>query len=89
MVRLFGEEAPAQVQRSDLVSIIQPRMEEIFSLVLQEIERVGTVNFLPAGIVLTGGASRCPVCACWRAKFSAMPVRVAGPERVAGSGRIN
>jgi cell division protein FtsA len=31
MVRLFGEEAPAQVLRSDLVSIIQPRMEEIFS----------------------------------------------------------
>ncbi|MBN2085834.1 MAG: cell division protein FtsA [Anaerolineales bacterium] len=84
MVRLFGEEAPAQVLRSDLVSIIQPRMEEIFSMVAQEIERVGMMNYLPAGIVLTGGASLLPGVRMLASQTLGLPVRVAGPGELKG-----
>jgi len=84
LVRPFGEEAPVEVQRADLVAIIQPRMEEVFSLVLQEIERVGAVNFLPAGIVLTGGGSRLPGVRRLAADILNMPVRVAGPGELRG-----
>ncbi|MBN1438412.1 MAG: cell division protein FtsA [Anaerolineales bacterium] len=84
MVRLFGEEAPAQVLRSDLVSIIQPRMEEIFSMVLEEIERVGMLNYLPAGVVLTGGASLLPGVRMYASQTLGLPVRVAGPGELKG-----
>jgi len=84
MVRLFGEEAPVQVLRSDLVSIIQPRMEEIFSMVLQEIERVGMLNYLPAGVVLTGGASLLPGVRSLASQTLGLPVRVAGPGELKG-----
>jgi len=84
MVRLFGEEAPAQVLRSDLVSIIQPRMEEIFSMVLQEIERVGMLNYLPAGVVLTGGASLLPGVRPLASQCLGLPVRVAAPGELKG-----
>jgi cell division protein FtsA len=84
MVRLFGEEAPAQVLRSDLVSIIQPRMEEIFSMVLAEIERVGMVNYLPAGVVLTGGASLLPGVRLLGSQILGLPVRVASPSELKG-----
>jgi cell division protein FtsA len=72
------------VQRADLVAIIQPRMEEVFSLVLQEIERVGALNYLPAGIVLTGGGSRLPGVRRLAADILNMPVRVAGPGELRG-----
>ena len=84
MVRLFGEEAPVQVLRSDLVSIIQPRMEEIYSMVLQEIERVGMLNYLPAGVVLTGGASLLPGARPLASQCLGLPVRVAGPGELKG-----
>jgi cell division protein FtsA len=84
MVRLFGEEAPVQVLRSDLVSIIQPRMEEIFSMVLQEIDRVGMLNYLPAGVVLTGGASLLPGVRLYASQTLGLPVRVAGPGELKG-----
>lgn len=84
VVRIFGEEAPVQVQRTDLVSIIQPRMEEILYLVLQEIERVGALSYIPAGLVLTGGGSRLPGVRQLATQVLGMPVRVAGPEDLKG-----
>lgn len=84
LVRPFGEEAPIEIQRADLVAIIQARMEEIFSLVLQEIERVGALNFLPAGIVLTGGGSRLPGVRRLASEVLSLPVRVAGPSQLRG-----
>jgi cell division protein FtsA len=84
MVRLFGEEAPVQVLRSDLVSIIQPRMEEIFSMIVQEIDRVGMLNYLPAGMVLTGGGSRLLGVRPLASQVMGMPVRVAGPGELKG-----
>ena len=44
-----------QVSRKELAQIIEARVEEIFSLVLQEIKRSGYDGLLPAGMVLTGG----------------------------------
>jgi cell division protein FtsA len=84
LVRLSGEEAPVQVQRSDLISIIQPRMEEIFYMILQEIERAGAMNYLPAGLVLTGGGSRLLGARQLASQVLGMPVRVAGPTDLQG-----
>ncbi|UCC80342.1 MAG: cell division protein FtsA [Candidatus Zixiibacteriota bacterium] len=47
-----------EVSRSVLASIIEPRMEEIFSLVARELKKSHFTEMLAAGVVLTGGAAQ-------------------------------
>jgi cell division protein FtsA len=48
---------PIKVNKSIISRIIRARMEELFVLAGQEIKRSGIENYLPAGIVITGGGS--------------------------------
>jgi cell division protein FtsA len=83
-VRSFGQEGPQQVNRRDLASIIEARVEEIFLLVLQEIKRSGYDGLLPAGMVLTGGSSLLPGMRALASNVLGLPVRVARPENLIG-----
>jgi len=83
-VHPFGEESPVQVNRRDLVHIIEARIEEIFSLVMQEIKRSGYDSLLPAGIVLTGGVSALPGIREVAKHVTGMPVHVAQPDGFVG-----
>jgi len=47
-----------EVSRSVLASIIEPRVEEIFSLVARELKKSHFTEMLAAGVVLTGGAAQ-------------------------------
>jgi cell division protein FtsA len=47
-----------EVSRSVLASIIEPRVEEIFSLVAREFKKSHFPEMLAAGVVLTGGAAQ-------------------------------
>jgi len=46
------------VARSVLAAIVEPRAEEIFSLVARELTRVNLIETLASGVILTGGASQ-------------------------------
>jgi cell division protein FtsA len=83
-LRTFGEELPQQINRRDLVYIIEARAEELFQLLHQEIRRSGYDNLLPAGMVLTGGTSLLPGIRPLAAKILNMPVRVARPDNLLG-----
>lgn len=83
-VRPFGEQEPVQVNRQDLVHIINARVEEIFSLVVQEIKRSGYDGLLPAGMVLTGGCSALPGIRSVASSVLGVPVRIARPENLIG-----
>lgn len=48
---------PLKIEKSIISRIIQARMEELFVLAAQEIKRSGIENYLPAGVVITGGGS--------------------------------
>jgi cell division protein FtsA len=84
IVRTFGEDKPATVSRKELAHIIEARVEEIFDLVLQEIKRSGYDGLLPAGMVLTGGASLLPGIRSLATKVMGLPVRLARPENLLG-----
>lgn len=56
-VKGIGGRESREVARETLMAIIQPRMEEIFSLVAKEIKRSDYADKLGAGIVLTGGGA--------------------------------
>jgi cell division protein FtsA len=53
----IGGHASREVSRGMLSSIIQPRMEEIFSLAAKEIKRSEYGDLMGAGVVLTGGGA--------------------------------
>jgi len=80
----FGEENPVTINRQELAHIIEARVEEIFSLVMQEIKRSGYDGLLPAGMVLTGGVSALPGIRQLAKKVLGMPVQVAQPDGLIG-----
>ena len=51
-----GREA-RKLPRQILGEILEPRMEEIFTLAKREVYRAGLENSIPSGLVLTGGTS--------------------------------
>jgi cell division protein FtsA len=83
-IRPFGEEQASQISRLELSMIIEARVEEIFSLVLQEIKRSGYDGLLPAGMVLTGGSSLLPGIRTLASRVLGIPVRLARPENLVG-----
>jgi cell division protein FtsA len=84
LIRPFGEDGPVQVSRNDLAHIIEARVEEIFSLVMQEIKRSGYDGLLPAGMVLTGGVSALPGIRKLASRVMGIPVKIAKPEGMMG-----
>lgn len=53
-----GERAPRRLSRQNLAQWVQPRYEELFSLVQGKLQSSGFEDLVGAGIVLTGGSSQ-------------------------------
>jgi cell division protein FtsA len=53
----MGGRKPRKLPRQILGEILEPRIEEIFTLIKREIFRAGMDNFITSGLVLTGGSS--------------------------------
>ncbi len=53
-----GGRESKEVSRSVLATIIEPRIEEIFSLVAREMKKNQRTEMLAAGVILTGGAAQ-------------------------------
>ena len=53
----LGDRVPRMISKQALAGVIEPRVEEIFSLVQQVIRESGYEEVLSSGIVLTGGSS--------------------------------
>ncbi len=83
-VRPFGEESIVNISHLELVQIIHDRVEELFSLVVQEIKRSGYQELLPAGVVLTGGVSLLPGIKSVASRVLGVPVRIAQPQGLVG-----
>jgi cell division protein FtsA len=56
----LGDREPRMLSRQALAGVIEPRIEEIFSLVHQVMRDSGCEEVLSSGIVLTGGSSIMP-----------------------------
>jgi cell division protein FtsA len=74
-------QGPRQAKRELLAHIIHQRMDEIFGLVLQEIEQVGFGARLPAGVILTGGGGQMPGVVELAREVFASPARAGVPGR--------
>ena len=56
----LGDRGPRMLSRQALAGVIEPRVEEIFSLVHQVLRESGCEEVLSSGIVLTGGSAVMP-----------------------------
>lgn len=65
-----------EVSRNVLSSIIEPRMEEILSLIGREIKKAGISDLPAAGIVISGGGAMLPGTIELAEQIYDMPVRI-------------
>jgi cell division protein FtsA len=64
--------------------IIKPRLEELFSLIYEQIENSGFANSIPAGIILTGGGAQTINAKEICSKVIPLPLRIASPPKFGG-----
>jgi cell division protein FtsA len=56
----LGDRGPRMLSRQALAGVIEPRVEEIFSLVQQVVRESGYEEVLSSGVVITGGSAVMP-----------------------------
>ncbi len=79
-----GGRPPRVLSRQMLAEIIEPRMEEILMLIRREIQKSGHEDLLPAGVVLTGGASIMQGTEELAETILQLPVRLGSPGGIGG-----
>ena len=75
-----GERPPRQLSRQTLAEVIEPRAEEIYTLVLEELRRSGNDEGLSSGIVITGGSASMPGMVELGEEVFHLPVRMGVPD---------
>ena len=79
-----GDRAPRKLARATLAEVIEPRIEELYGLVLAELRRSGFEDVIGSGIVLTGGSSKMEGMIDLAEEVFHMPVRLGIPQYVGG-----
>jgi len=79
-----GGREPRKLARQTLTEIIQPRVEELFNLVQEELRRSGLEEVVASGIVLTGGSSQMEGLIELAEEIFHAPVRTGVPEGIGG-----
>lgn len=80
----IGERAGRRLPRRALSEVVEARYEELFTLARAELQRSGLENFIAAGIVLTGGASKVEGAQELAERIFRIPVRIGRPYNVTG-----
>jgi cell division protein FtsA len=75
----LGDREPRMISRMALSSVIEPRVEELFTLVQQVVQQSGCEHLLSSGVVLTGGSALMPGMQELAEDVFARPVRVGLP----------
>jgi cell division protein FtsA len=76
----LGDRGTRTLSRQSLAAVIEPRIEELFSLVHQVVRESGYEEVLSSGIVLTGGTSMMPGMVELAEDIFLKPARLGTPE---------
>ena len=79
-----GDREPRDMSRQLLAEVVEPRYDELFTLVQAELRRSGFEELIAAGIVLTGGTSKMEGVTELAEEIFHMPVRIGAPANVQG-----
>ena len=79
-----GDKPSKELSRQALAEVVEPRYDELFTLIQAELRRSGFEDLIAAGIVLTGGASKMEGVIELAEEIFHMPVSLGSPRNVAG-----
>ncbi|MCB1683405.1 MAG: cell division protein FtsA [Pseudomonadales bacterium] len=79
-----GDKPAKELSRQALAEVVEPRYDELFTLIQAELRRSGYEDLIAAGIVLTGGASKMEGVIELAEEIFHMPVSLGSPRNVAG-----
>ncbi|MEN8211707.1 MAG: cell division protein FtsA [Thermodesulfobacteriota bacterium] len=83
-VPAVGGRAPKKLSKGILAEILEPRVEEIFSLLKTELFSNGLENTFPAGFILTGGSVVLDGISELAESVFNVPVRIGEPNKIGG-----
>jgi len=83
-----GERPPRKLSRQTLAEVVEPRIEELYTLVQGELRRSGFEELLSSGIVLTGGSALLAGMAELGEEVFHLPVRIGVPAYVGGLAEV-
>ena len=83
-----GDRPPRRLARQTLAEVVEPRYEELFGLIRDELRRSGFEDMIAAGIVLTGGSAKMEGAVELAEEVFHMPVRLGVPQHVRGLGDV-
>ncbi|MTI15238.1 cell division protein FtsA [Sansalvadorimonas verongulae] len=79
-----GDRAPRDLSRQALAEVVEPRYDELLTLIQAELRRSGFEELVAAGIVLTGGTSKMEGVIELAESIFHMPVRLGVPHDIEG-----
>jgi cell division protein FtsA len=79
-----GERPARRLARQTLAEVVEPRYEELFTLVQAELRRSGFEDLCAAGVVLTGGSAKMEGVVELSEEIFHMPVRLGLPQYITG-----
>ncbi|MBI3917482.1 MAG: cell division protein FtsA, partial [Betaproteobacteria bacterium] len=83
-----GDRAARQLSRKTLAEVIEPRVEELYSLVQSELRRSGYEELLSSGVVITGGSGVMRGMVELGEEVFHMPVRIGQPAYSGGLAEV-
>ena len=83
-----GDREPRQMSRQTLAEVIEPRVEELYSLIQRELRASGFEELLSSGIVLTGGSASMQGMVELGEEVFHMPVRLGVPTYSGGLAEV-
>ncbi len=83
-----GERPARRLARHTLAEVVEPRYEELFGLIRDELRRSGFEEMVAAGVVLTGGSAKMEGAVELAEEVFHMPVRLGLPQHVRGLGDV-
>jgi cell division protein FtsA len=79
-----GDRPPRRLARQTLAEIVEPRYEELYNLIRDELRRAGFEEAIAAGIVITGGSAKMEGAVELAEEVFHVPVRLGIPQGVTG-----
>ena len=79
-----GDRPPRTLSRQNLAEVVEPRYDELFTLIQAELRRSGFEDLIPGGIALTGGSSKIEGAVDLAEEIFHMPVRLGSPQGISG-----
>ena len=83
-VPAVGDRGCKELSRQALAEVVEPRYDELFTLIQSELRKSGFEEIIAAGIVLTGGSSKMEGAVELAEEIFHMPVNFAIPQGVTG-----